>query len=343
MVGQQRVAQHVPADHDPAGQALQRRRAYVIGVERLDRARPGHAGDVAEEDEHERDGGKDQIAQLGGNDEPGGALAVTGSTLRTIANTTMRTTPDTNSGTVDSERLVVLMTRSTTRPRLRAATTPPRMPRGTTMTKANGRKLERTPESREEEGAHRRLELVGGAEIAPHDPGDPAPVLDDEGAVDAELVVQHVHCLLRGEGPENRPSCVARQHLTGEEDDQAQQHEREQRQADTLQHIQQQLTPLLPVTHPGKQVAKSRAEANRNLKLAAQWVCPPLGPFSGAATVPRRWRHGIGAWGPDRYHDHCHAHGPTSTLRRARSCPGRGADSLRPERLDRRAVPRCQK
>ena len=62
---EQRVAQHVPPDHYPAGQPFEGGCAHVIGVERLDRARPGHAGDVAEEDEHERDGGKDQVLQLG--------------------------------------------------------------------------------------------------------------------------------------------------------------------------------------------------------------------------------------------------------------------------------------
>jgi hypothetical protein len=52
-----------------------------------------------------------------GTDDPAGALAVTGSTFSPIANTTMSTMPDTNSGTVDSERPVTLITRSTARPR----------------------------------------------------------------------------------------------------------------------------------------------------------------------------------------------------------------------------------
>src|ERR1039457_7194161 len=96
---------------------------------------------------------------------PAGALAVTGSTLRPIANTTIRATPDTNSGTVDSERLVVLMTRSTTRPRLRAATTPPPSIEAPAPPaedagrhddhEGKGRELERAPERREEEGADR--------------------------------------------------------------------------------------------------------------------------------------------------------------------------------------------
>src|SRR5208283_1733015 len=79
------------------------------------------------------------------NDEPGGALADTGSTLRPRANTTMRTTPETNSGTVESERLVVESTRSTIRPRFSAAMIPPRMLTGTTITKAKAASLSERP------------------------------------------------------------------------------------------------------------------------------------------------------------------------------------------------------
>ena len=79
------------------------------------------------------------------NEEPGGALAETGNTLRPRANTTIRTTPETNSGTVESERLVVLRMRSTARPRLSAAMIPPRMLSGTTITKANAASLSERP------------------------------------------------------------------------------------------------------------------------------------------------------------------------------------------------------
>ncbi len=79
------------------------------------------------------------------NDEPGGAFAETGKILRPRANTTMRTTPETNSGTVESERLVVLMKRSTSLPRLSAAMIPPRMLRGTTITKANAASFSERP------------------------------------------------------------------------------------------------------------------------------------------------------------------------------------------------------
>lgn len=78
-------------------------------------------------------------------DEPPGGFAVTGSTLRPIANTTMSTLPETNSGTVDSDRPVALMSRSVARPRCRAAVTPPAMLSGTTMTKATAASLSERP------------------------------------------------------------------------------------------------------------------------------------------------------------------------------------------------------
>ncbi len=80
---------------------------------------------------------------------------MTGSTLSPIANTTMSTTPDTNSGTVDRDSPVTLMTRSTARPRLTAATTPPRMLSGTTITNATAASLSERP------SAGKRKELTG--------------------------------------------------------------------------------------------------------------------------------------------------------------------------------------
>jgi hypothetical protein len=69
------------------------------------------------------------------------AAAVTGSTFSSTPNTTMSTIPDTNSGTVASESPVTEMMRSTARPAFSAAITPPRMPRGTTMTNASSASL----------------------------------------------------------------------------------------------------------------------------------------------------------------------------------------------------------
>ena len=54
---------------------------------------------------------------------------------------TMSTIPDTNSGTVVADRPTTEMTRSGARPKFSAATTPPKMPSGTTITKASAPSL----------------------------------------------------------------------------------------------------------------------------------------------------------------------------------------------------------
>ena len=53
-----------------------------------------------------------------------------------MPNTRISTIPDTNSGTTVAERPMSTMARSMTRPRFSAATMPPRIPSGTTSTKA---------------------------------------------------------------------------------------------------------------------------------------------------------------------------------------------------------------
>src|SRR3954447_6320779 len=63
--GEQRVAQDVPPDHGCPGQPLEGRRPGVVRVQRLDGPRPGHPGDIPEENEDERDGGQDQMSELG--------------------------------------------------------------------------------------------------------------------------------------------------------------------------------------------------------------------------------------------------------------------------------------
>ena len=66
---------------------------------------------------------------------------MTGSHFSSTPNTTSSTIPDTNSGTVDSDSPVTEMTRSVPRPACSAAITPPRMPSGTTITKASAASL----------------------------------------------------------------------------------------------------------------------------------------------------------------------------------------------------------
>src|ERR1700750_3327073 len=80
-----------------------------------------------------------------GIDDPAGAVAVTGSHFSPIANTTISTTPDTNSGTVARDRPLTLMAPSTGRPRLSAATIPAKMLSGTTITNATAASLSERP------------------------------------------------------------------------------------------------------------------------------------------------------------------------------------------------------
>ena len=63
-------------------------------------------------------------------------MAWIGSTLSQIPKTRMRTIPDTTSGMTVAVRPTTLMMRSRGLPTLSAATTPPRMPSGTTMMNA---------------------------------------------------------------------------------------------------------------------------------------------------------------------------------------------------------------
>ena len=61
---QERVAQDVPADDGAPRQPLEHGGARVVGVERLDRAGPRDPGDVAEEHDHERQRGQEEVLEL---------------------------------------------------------------------------------------------------------------------------------------------------------------------------------------------------------------------------------------------------------------------------------------
>src|SRR5579875_1885660 len=92
-------------------------------------------------------------------------------------------------------------------------------------------------EGGEQEAADRRPVLIGAAEVAPHHPGDPVPVLQRYRLVEAELPVELGHRLLRGEVAENRTARVARQYLARGEHDDAQQKQREDGQAQPLYQV----------------------------------------------------------------------------------------------------------
>ncbi len=72
---QERVAQHVLADHDGGRQALEVRGSRVVGVERLDHACAGDASDVAEEDDAERHRREQEVLDLGQRGPPRRATA----------------------------------------------------------------------------------------------------------------------------------------------------------------------------------------------------------------------------------------------------------------------------
>src|SRR5258706_14711507 len=75
------------------------------------------------------------------------------------------------------------------------------------------------------------------------DAGRPAPVLSQQGAVQAQTPVQRLHRALRRERAEDGAARITGQHLAGEEDEQAQQDEREQRQAYAFQQVLRQAPP----------------------------------------------------------------------------------------------------
>ena len=97
-------------DHRAPGQALERRRARVVGVERLDHAGARHARDVAEQHQAQRDRGQDQVVDLVADAGAGRRVAaVIGSTFSQMPKTMIRTMPDTNSGTPPAERPPTVM------------------------------------------------------------------------------------------------------------------------------------------------------------------------------------------------------------------------------------------
>ena len=107
---QERVAQHVPPDHDALRQPLQVGGPRVVAVQRLDHPGPGDAGDVAEEHERERERGQEEVLELGQRRSPPAQPARSpGSQPSQTAKTRMRTMPDTNSGIAENERPAVVM------------------------------------------------------------------------------------------------------------------------------------------------------------------------------------------------------------------------------------------
>ena len=227
--------------------------------------------------------------------------------------------PDTNSGTVESERLVVLMMRSTARPRFRAATTPPRIESGTTITKATAASLS------ERRTAGKRNELTGALywyevpSLPWNMPEIQLQYWTTSGRSTPSLWSSSFTACSEARLPEDRPSRVAGQHLSGEEDDHAQEHEGEQGQADPLHDVLRQ-TERPPPCFPSRHRPTWRS---RDLKLSvlgkvtsapATHTTPPPSEVqlawhssrqprltSGGGTGPRvaRFRNDIATRSPD--------------------------------------------
>ncbi len=165
---------------------------------------------------------------------PSGNWAVVGNSPRPSEKTRMKSTAQTNSGIAVADRPPTEIRRSRKLPSFIAATTPPTIASGTTMMKASSASLpEATIASTmmSDTGRFWRGRL---AEIAGHEARDPVPVLRDQRLVGAQLLAQRVDRGLVGERAQDAPRDVARQHLGGQEDHDAQQQQRDQAESDAL-------------------------------------------------------------------------------------------------------------
>ncbi len=208
--------------------SLEERGARVVGVERLDRAGPRHAGDVAEQHEDEAERGQQQILDLG--EEAG--------VPRRLGRHGQDVEPEAEDH--DHEHGPDELRdggRGQTAHRDHAVTKAPLFQRRGDATQdpdrhddheREQRELRRVLERRPEQVADGSPERVGVAEIALEHAADPVAVLDEDRPVRTELLVELVDGLLVGEGAEDRAADVAGEQLGGDEDDHAQQDERDE-------------------------------------------------------------------------------------------------------------------
>jgi hypothetical protein len=83
--------------------------------------------------------------------------------------------------------------------------------------------------------AHRDAVGERLTEVSLEQARDPVPVLSQEGPVGAELSVEGLHRLLIRERSEDPAADISRQHLGAEEDDDAQEEERDECEAESLE------------------------------------------------------------------------------------------------------------
>ena len=178
-----------------ARQALEDRRARVVGVERLDRARAGHPRDVAEQHEHERERRQEQVLDLRrASPAPGGQRgrrpAARPATSRRT--TISRTMPQTNSGIAVADRPPTEMTRSAGLPACSAANTPPRIAERHDDDERQHRELERVRQRRRARRDDRPLEGERACRGRRAGVADPVEYCGQQRLVGAELLVERV-------------------------------------------------------------------------------------------------------------------------------------------------------
>ena len=139
------------------------------------------------------------------------------------------------------------MIRSISLPRRRAATTPPKMDSGTTMTKASAASLAELTRARSTSS------LTGSAKEIdkPRSPGgrtrDPVPVLDEHRTIGAQPGVERVDRFLGSKRTQDPAPDIAREQLRADEDQNAQEGERDQRQAEAAHDELRHQAPPEPV------------------------------------------------------------------------------------------------
>ena len=223
---QQRVAQHVAADDRPLRQALEDRGAGVVGVERLDRPGARHARDVAEEHEDEA-----ERRQRSGTRSASAAPAPSGgrSGHRQDARARARrpgsrSTAHTNSGIAVAERPPTEISAVARLPSLQrgdhAAEDPERHDEHERQTGELGGVQQRGPDDRPQTGRFVETEAPRGRRSRSLRASRSS--CTTSGPVGPQLLVERVDGRLVGERPEDAPRDVARQHLGGDEDDDAQ-------------------------------------------------------------------------------------------------------------------------
>ena len=206
---EQRVAEDMAAHDGRCRQPLQERRARVVRLERLDHPGPRDARDVAEEDEGEADRGQEQVPDL--RQDPGAVRPRRGDRQRVHPDAERDQQEDAGDELGDHREREPddgdAAVGSATRPQPRDDA-PEHAERDAERERDRG-ELERAPQSRAEQRAHRNLLGERGAEVPVQDDRfRPVHVLLDRRLVGAELLVERVDGGLWSQRPEDDPPDV---------------------------------------------------------------------------------------------------------------------------------------